>query len=299
MGSATLAPTGQPAPMQPGDYTPAGQSAVVTWNMKRLTPPSPLYVTVDDVLHLSYSSSQTNELVTVNYRLLRAADGRVVMGSDTIDGPITRQLKTADIPLAEGFLLSVSCQASVATTRGQTFVRLMLNPKALGAGQPGLMLMSDYVTTQMAPGWPNGRTLSPQEGPGYEYTLFPFSFLGLATETAVVPNNARWRIKAVFFAGQTDATAGTRNAGMSIVSGGSVVWDNYCPAGQAPSTLIAYYGTPVQVRDTSLLTSGWIAIPPDLTLLAGDQVQVRLAGALGSDGLVGPGLRVEEWLDNV
>src|SRR5579864_5722224 len=124
--ASIIRPPGQPAPYKDGDYTPAVQSQVVSWQLKRLPPPSAVYITVDDVLRAAAASSQANEVVTISYRWIRAADGKLDYGQFTIAPASDRSLKVQDQPLAEGFLLSVSCKAAVATTRGQTFVRLFL-----------------------------------------------------------------------------------------------------------------------------------------------------------------------------
>lgn len=299
MDSATLAPTGQPGPMQPGDYTPAAASSVVTWNMKRLTPPSPLYVTVDDVLHVSYGTSQANEFVTVNYRLLRASDGKIVMGSDAIDSPALPVLKTADIPLAEGFLLSVSCQATVATTRGQTFVRLFLNPKALGPNQPGLMLMADYVTTKMAPGYPNGRILAPTEGPGWAHAVTVSNPAAGFTWTATVPQNTRWRPLTVCATMTTDATPGARTEQLILTSGGPVIFQAAAVATQNPSTAVTYSAAELALAPSVAAFLNSFPMPPGVVLLPGSSIGVAAVGAGAGDAWTNIAVDVEEWLDNV
>jgi hypothetical protein len=300
--SATITlPSGQPAPQQPGEFTPAGKSSVVTWQVKRLAPPSPLYVTVDDVLLASAASSATNELVTISYRLLRASDATVVYGQFTLAPPSTRAVQQQVQQLAEGFLLSVSCQAKVATTRGQTFVRLMLNPKALGIGQPAQMLMADYVTTALAPGYPNGRVLAPTEGPGY-FVSYQLSSPAPGVEFQFnVPANVRWRIQSLHAILFTDAVAGNRFAELLVFQNGNGI--ARIPGSVAiPASATAHLtwgpGGSLQSDSSPYL---YMPLPTGLILntTSGSFFQSHTIGLDAGDEWLLPLLGVEEWLDNV
>lgn len=292
---STLVPSGQPGPMQPSDYTPAGQSKVVSWQLKRLAPPSTVYITVDDVLRATAASSQTNEVVTISYRWIRAADGVLDYGQFTITPPNTRAPVQQDQPMAEGFLLSVSCKAAVASTRGQTFVRLFLNPKALGTGQPGFMLMSDYVTTRMAPGHPNGRILAPTEGPPFP-NGFSFAVAAGAEVQMIVPNNARHRVKAITVTLTTSAQLGTRTPQLSIL--GTVL-----PAQgtQGPSTFGRYTWMIKGVVQSDALST-FVSALPDLYFTGnGVLTQIQtLTNNLQTGDVYNPvNVLVDEWLDNI
>lgn len=289
--------------MRPGDYTPAAQSQVVSWQLKRLPPPSSLYVTVDDALRVAAASSQANEVVTVSYRLLRAADGKIIYGQFTVAPASDRSIAVNEQPMAEGFLLSVSCKAAVATTRGQTFVRLFLNPKTLGAGQPGLMMMADYVTTRMAPGFPNGRALAPSEGPGNPLVLLITQPGAGADWAATVPSNARWKLRCGRAVLATDAVAANRYASLVIQA---------APGGLAIVYQVSDPGAPIVAGDNKTLSFGAASvpllagqplrvwnIPPGVLMLAGWSVASSTAGLDAGDQWSLVRIEVEEWLDNV
>jgi hypothetical protein len=302
MSSPITPPSGQPAPMKPGDFTPAGNARVVSWQVKRLAPPTAVYVQVDDVLRVAAASSQTNEVVTVSYRWLRAADGTVDYGQFTVAPAADRSIKITDQPMAEGFLLSVSCKAAIATTRGQTFVRLFLNPKALGAGQPGYMLMADYVTTAMAPGHPNGRILAPSEGPGTLRTVQ----LGLQPAgldwTVAVPLNARWRHIATLADLQTAGGGVARQVGINVNPAGAFVWTLFAPGTQAGGITTAYHlsaQSAIYTAATATMTTMLVPLPPELVLLAGGSISSQTTGILAGDQWFQINVLVEEWLDNV
>lgn len=297
---ALIIPSGQPGPLKPGEFVLAKPSRVVSWQLKRLAPPAALYVTPDDLLVASVASSQASEVVTVNYRLLRAMDGVVVAGQFTVTPASNRVAVVQTQHLTEGFLLSCSCQAKAATTRGQTFVRLFLGSGAYGAGSPSYMLMADYVTTAMAPAHPNGRQLSPVEGPGWLQSVAGQNFANTLLWRAFVPTNARWKVTSALSTVHTDATPGNRSLFISITDAGGAVWsataNEVIPAGSDWQYSIAGIFFPAQAAAPFEIAS---VIPPELLLLAGSEIEATgsFVGATDSFGV--PLLHVEEWLDNV
>lgn len=297
---AITTPSGQPLPKQPSDYTPAAKSRVVSWQLQRVTPPSPLYVSVDDKLVVGAASSQTNEVVTVNYRLLRAADGVIVPGQFTVKPAATRAITVQQQQLAEGFLLSVSVKAAVATTRGMTFVRAFLGAGPFGAGQPSYMLMADYVTTAMAPAHPNGRVLAPVEGPGLLYSVRAAHVPAGGNWLFTVPANARWRVQSIQSQLVTSAAVANRQVSLVMASPTDnivIIAGNVTQTASQTDFYIWADGVPY-LSDTRLTDTQ--PLPRSMTLLAGftvlSQVLNVQAADQWSDFAV---IFVEEWLDNV
>jgi hypothetical protein len=298
--SSPIVLPGQPAPLAPGEFTGSKPSNVVTWQTKRLTPPSPLYVTVDDVLRVGGASSQAGESVTVSYRLLRAADGAIVYGQDLLTLPSDRSITAMDIPMAEGFLISVSCKAAVATTRGQTFVRLFLNPKVLGAGQPGLMMMSDYVTNAMAPGYPGGRGISPIEGPGWSNSFATVVPLAGNDWSWPVPTNARWRIMGIVSQLTTVAAAPVRVPILAVKDGAG----NYVlfMEPNVGANAARAWSTSGAIGVPGSGVSGFVIswnLPRETILLPGWSISSATQNLAGADQWTAVRFIVEEWLDNV
>lgn len=297
---AITTPSGQPLPKQPSDYTPAAKSRVVSWQLKRVTPPSPLYVSVDDKLVVAAASSQTNEVITVNYRLLRAADGVIVPGQFTVTPAATRAITVQQQQLAEGFLLSVSVKAAVATTRGMTFVRAFLGAGPFGAGQPSYMLMADYVTTAMAPAHPNGRVLAPTEGPGNVYSVRAVHAPAGTQWSITVPANARWRVQSIQSQLVTSATVANRDVFLVISSFTDIVTIIPNNTTQLAGLSVFYCwadGVPFQgdsfSHDLQPLPRGIIVLP---NYVLTTNVNLMQAADQWSDFAV---TWVEEWLDNV
>lgn len=300
MSSTPRTPSGQPGPMQPSDYTPAAPSRVVSWQLKRVTPPSPLYVSVDDKLVVGAATSQTNEVVTVNYRLLRASDGVILPGQFTVKPANTRAVTIQQQQLAEGFLLSVSVKAAVATTRGMTFVRAFLGAGPFGAGQPSYMLMADYVTTAMAPAHPNGRVLAPSEGPGNLYSLRAAHVPAGAQWSITVPTNARWRLNSVQALLQTSAVVNNRVVRLIVAS----PTDNIIiiPSNVLEPASKGYfysYGAGCAYNfDT--ISDDLLPLPNNYILLPTFQLLSQVLNMDVADFWADfPVIFIEEWLDNV
>ena len=295
--STSIPPLGGPSPAE-DTFTVYSHKGNVRFLSRAVQPPSAVYVDVDDVLQVGCASSQTGEVVTVSYRLLRA-DGELIKGQFQLFPQNTRAVVTKQEPLAEGFLLSVSCRAAVATTRGQTFVRVFLTDPALGGGQPSYMLMADYVTTAMAPAHPNGRVLAPTEGPGWPHNFNPATpGVGL-NWSAQVPANARWAIKSCFFNFNTDGTAGNRDVGILILSGGTIVWEGFAIQTVGPTAATQYGAGRLTPWTTANPDAIQLALPPDVALLSFGQIGSVFTNNGPGDQFSGIGIQVEEWLDNV
>lgn len=264
--------------------------------------PNAMYVSPTDTLNVGAATSQGGETVTVNYRLW-LADRTIYNGQFTVSPLPTRVIKTASVPMQEGFLLSVSCKAAYATSRGQTFVRLFLGNAAFGAGQPSLMLMSDYVTTAMAPGFPNGRQLGPTEGPGWLHVLTLGSPpAGSALFWSMAPNQ-RLRIQSFYLVLTTSAAVINRYVTLTQNSAGSFVMSVNVENAQPASTVWAYtYANGMQYNAT-LTGSGYVyaPVPPNWQLsgTAFDELILTAINLGVGDQISNGAASVEEWIENV
>lgn len=290
-------PLGSP-PASADDFKIYSFQPNVRFLTRGVQPPSNVYVGVNDDIVCTCASSQTNETVTVSYRLLRF-DGQVVLGQFQVHPNNLRTVASHSEDLAEGFLLSVSCNAGVATTRGQTFVRIFLTDPALGGGQPSYMLMADYVTTAMAPGFPFGRVLAPTEGPGWIRTVTLANPPAGTDWLFNLPLNSRWR--PICFNGQLATSAGgvNRIVRLQVTSGGSFVWIASAQASQAPSQFVNYCGAQQQIPILADTSENPINLPVGLILVTAGVIasNTALIGVADQWSLLA--LEVEEWIDNV
>jgi hypothetical protein len=295
----------QAAKGTPSDKTPselARNSSRVTFAVLNVPPPAELYVDDDDALVVQAASSQTAEAVTVNVRLL-LPDGRLEDNQFIVRPANTRAVTRVVFPLSQGFMLSASAVAAVAFTRGQTFARIYLQRGASGSGQPGQSLFADYVTTQVAAAYPNGRLLSPTEGPGYVYTIAS-SVPGAGNDWSLgVPVNARWRIRAIQATLVTSAAVANRQVSIQVINAAGVSMKGGALTAQAASLTVSYTGmgiAPFVAANPGLQV---IPLPPDL-IINGQSgivhvIQSATLNLQGGDQWSAGIALVEEWLDSV
>jgi hypothetical protein len=276
-----------------------GQKPNVRFLSQAVQPPSQVYVESTDVLRVAAASSQANEALVISWRLL-LPNGDVVLNQAQMSVTSDRAINIHDEPLAEGFLLSVSCKAAAATTRGQTFARIFLTDPDLGAGQPSYMLMADYVTNRMAPAHPNGRVLAPTEGPGNPVLISISNPAANHDWSVTVPTNARWRVQSTLATLTTDGTAGSRLVELFVQPTGSLTsWEH--AQTQAPSSTVFWNLSP----GLAIGSSGanpyvfYVPLPTGLILLAGGVISSGTGFVGAADAWSNIRLFAEEWLDNV
>jgi hypothetical protein len=250
------------------------------------------------MIQVSVMSSFAAESVTVSYRLLRH-DGELVYGSFTVPVTFAYTTVTYSEGLAEGFLLSVSCRAVQANTRGITFARVSIVNQSQTAAFASYVLMSDYVTFVGSGAHPNGRVLSSLEGPG-NIRLIPVpSPAPSADWLTFQPNHTRWRLQGMTGTFTTSAAVGNRSIAILTASDATLNGSGYAnktvPA-NSPVNVIgscAFLPTPL----TSSIVS--VALPSDRAFLQNGFVQSSTSSMQAGDQWTGISISVEEWLDNV
>ena len=300
MSSTPTTPSGQPAALQAGEFQGSAPANIVTWQNKRLTPPSPLYVTVDDQINAAGASSIAGEVVTINYRLLRASDGKIVFGQFVLNLPTAYTVQRQMQALAEGFLLSTTVTASAAIARGQTYVRLFLNPATLGAGTPGFTLTADYTTQDGNPGHPFGRILQPTESTGAVVTT-TITTPGLGADwTYTFPNHTRSRLMSIHANLLTSATVANRAPIFEVKdASGKIPFAMTSSTVQAASLNVSYNISDAFVIQPPIGTQQQIPIPHNYHLGSSFTILTVTPGLQGGDQWSSIVMLTEQWLDNV
>jgi hypothetical protein len=161
------------------------------------------------------------------------------------------------------------------------------------------MLMSDYVTTAMAPAHPNGRQLAPTEGPGRVYAA-AFLNPGLGADwTLSPPANAKWRIISLLSSFVTSAGGPTRTPHLEIQTGGNPVYFSGPVGIQGGGTLFNYTWATGQPYEFDGVGTVAQPLPDFLVLPPGATISSLTTGIQGTDQWAGQNCLVEEWLDNV
>jgi hypothetical protein len=290
--------TGGTLAATPETFTFTRKPEGVGFLRRAVQPPSFVYVENEDDIAVACASSQSNETVTINYRLLRF-DGEIIEGQFAIRPASDRSVTSYSESLAEGFLLSVSARAAVATTRGQTFLRVFLTSPAFGGVLPSYMLFADYVTTQMAPAHPNGRVLSPVEGPGLVRAVGITQPIAGADFLLTVPSNARWKPRSFHGFFTTSAAVANRYVAVSFARTGISLFTGGADKVQAASVGCDYGGAGLTPNVSPIAAVGSFPIPPELIMLPGDTFSSFTANIQAADQWTFLALGVDEWLDNV
>jgi hypothetical protein len=283
-------------------FTPAGPSHDISFLIKNASTPSALYIERDDSLLMVAATSQVNEVVTYNLRVL-TPDGRINDMQFQQRPTNSRAPVTLVQVLAEGYLLSMSVNAAIATSRGQTFARAMITRSGTGVSGAAQSLFADYVTTFSTPGYPNGRIVSPTEGQGLVYGVTVGNPAAGVDWSVNVPLNTRWRVRSWVARLTCSAAAANRQPQAQVIQGGNSVWLGQPIANIVASAIvnIAAGGlTPI----VSVNANGYmLPLPPDL-LLTGNatfaqSLGTATTGIQAGDQWSAIQLLVEEWLDNV
>ncbi len=294
-------------------------SSLVTFATQNIQPPSPLYVTRDDILQTTVYNSLAGQTVAVRYRLLRVdVTGPLRTTRDPLTGRLTGgRITTTIIPgeliftpssdrlrndffanLPEGFLLNVSCFARSATTRrGQTFAMVSLRREAFPAGDSYFTLISDYTVAGSGLSWPGGLIRQSIEGRGFQRT---FTGTDPAAGTEVieqVPTNALWRLVAVRVQLTTSATVATRVVKVRIDPPGGVSYELPSAYDHPASTTQRYVFSTVPLNLVARDSVVNVPIPGDFLLPQTSIFRTVTTNLQIGDDWTPPALTVEEWLE--
>lgn len=320
MGSSViLPPQGQPKKGPDPSFKSATIPNLVSFGLDRISPPSSLYLQRDDQLFLSMESQRgAGDTVSFVWRILQAApdvagqpDAPAAAALGQAGGQITQTVKTqahqltgalrtnvqAVLPMAEGYLLSMSVTATNASGRGQTFAQAGIMRKGPLGTMIFLPLFSDYVTTLIVPGWPGGRAISPVEGPGQIASVQQANPGAGADWTFTVPNFARMRFQSFNAVLTASAAVANRQVNIIVDDGANIVWQHdvgtNITAGQTAS--ISGTGTNATVGLTT--TELFVVLPPGLVLTQAMRIRSATTGIQAGDQWSAIFFLVEEWLE--
>jgi hypothetical protein len=260
--------------------------------------PNALYVSPTDVLHVTAATSQTSEVVTVNYRLWLASRA-TLLGQFTVSPTNNRSIVTADQALQEGFLLSAACTAAVASRRGQTFVRLSLTNSALSAPDNVNMFLAEYVTVNETPGYPVGRLLSPVEGPGFFHQVSISNPAAGHDFSISAPNNTRWKILRVAATLTTSAVAANRQVQFRLITSAGISYAASPIVSQTASSTARHSAGPGVPLSAGIANAYQLSLPNDcyLTDDTGSALVSSTGNLQGADQWANIFVDVEEKLE--
>jgi hypothetical protein len=224
----------------------------------------------------------------------RAVSGSLVDFEGSLLPTADRLASQLTITLDAGALVSVVVSTSIATQRGQTFVRLAIVDSA---GNQRAILAQDYVTPGTALAWPGGRISSPTEGPGAIRSITGTDQSPGVDPVEVVPTNARWRLIGFFASLLTSTTVVGRRVQFVIYDGVTGVWTWGAPSDQTASTTRSYFIGPSGAEHDVRGISYSLPAPVNLILRPGVVMRMSTLNLQTGDDWRTPELLVEEWID--
>lgn len=319
MGSSVILPTpGQPKEGADPTFRTAATPNIVTFAFNGVDPPSNLYVQRDDTLIISAVSSIANEVVQFAWRLLlpvapQAGQPDAPSGaSPLISGPGGNNIvmDAQDLPLTatktqqfkviqgiEGYLIGMTASATLATTRGQTFARVIIRRNNQLGIAAEAALFADYVTNAFQALYPNGRFIHYTEGPGFIHSQ-QVANPGAGTDWILtVPANTRWQIISFDSTLTTSATVANRNVQVAIDDGANSVWAHDVAAAIPASTAATIVGTSTSAPTGVVTTIQSVTLPPNLILPAGFRIRSATQNLQATDQWSSIFFLVMEWLD--
>jgi hypothetical protein len=260
-------------------------------------PPAQHYLSPDDHLFLRVWNSAAGVTVSLRYRYLAPRAG-VLAGTITLTPSTDRAANFQRVPLAEGFLLSVTLATAAGTPkRGQTFCQVGIVRGGVLANEPAALLISDYLADTLLLAWPGGLLRSSVEGPGFLRSITGSDPAAGAEISETVPTNARWRLIGLTAQLFNDATVANRFAALVFDDGASIyaraTFDQATTTLQAPVHSWSMGGNP-SGGQTNMRT---MPLAQPNALLAGQRIRTATASLQAGDNWSAPVYLVEEWIE--
>lgn len=294
---AQTTPSGQPNPMQPGEYTPPAPANVVGFKVHDIDPPTSVYIQRDDQL-LVVATSQLTPTLTITARLWLAAEGRITTIQQTLNLTTKDFGVSLSIPLAEGYLLSVVVTDFSSTMPGQTLVTVYLNRgiASTSPAAPGAVLISDYLGGRSGASWPAGRIFKGGDGQGALTRVFPTA-PGAGADWSTSPGPQElWEVVSVTATLTTSATVANRNVQLIIDSGSPTpLFISTANAAIPASTTATFNASQINQTSTLITTTVFAALPPRNLLNNLDRIRTLTQNLQAGDQWSSIFLMVRNW----
>ncbi len=265
----------------------------------QLPPDTARWVTPDDNLFLNTRNSLAGVTIQVISRVWNPS-GDLIQSDFFVKPASDRSAQSFTQPLYYGYLATtiVYVTGPPFPQRGQTYAALYL-----GKGSPSTVLLQEglgagYLDAQHTITWPYSRFVNAAERPGVMQEIIVANPATGSEWSQTVPTGARWRIQGVRADLAASANAVTRNVGLRLDDGLTLMNAFTSPFNQTASTTFTYSwfpGAPVAVAPNTRLPN---TLSVDLWLKAGWRLQSETFNLQGNDAWSTINLMVEEVLEN-
>jgi hypothetical protein len=273
----------------------------------------PFLLSTADSILVTAASSQPNEVLTCTFQFYDATmslwfQDQIIITPDPVGSRVVisktyRVYDNQQISMAQNhsiYLTDLSIVCKVATTRGQTFVRVNLNRQGRGTFPTQCVILSDYVSQTVTACLRNSRHFTSIEGPGNITVLQPASpGVGLDINISM-PINTRWKILSFRAQFVTSAQVANRTTTLQVNQNFNI---GTYPANftQAASTTELYTWGP-GLGNLQVLTNTAASIPVGIIIAqigGGNSIRTTTAGIQTADQWSIINVLVEEWLEQV
>ena len=285
---------------QPSTYQPESTSPEVTFLLKGIPPPSPQYVTREDIGSITSFNSATGITVEVHGRLL-LPNGTVVPFVQSHTPNTDRSSKTDVFAIPEGFLLNLSVFLVAGTAkRGQCYVVVKLGRGQGTARIDHQVLLQGYVGTGVNQAWPGNTLQTPTEGPGWIHTIVGTQPAAGAEVTQVVPTGARWRIISFCLTLTSSVAVANRHPQAALLdASANLIW--FTPAFEqqvnSANNITWVFGTGANPFTSVDGAHHANLLPAYLLALAGYTLETGSTNLQAADQYAAPTISVEEWIE--
>jgi len=276
--------------------------ALPTFNITDIQPPTNVYVTTDDQLQVSGWNSAPAQQLIVSIRFLLST-GPTVLGQYSFALPSDRSYWSFEIPLTNGYMLSVTCDVMPTGTttaqRGQCYVQANVLRTGTPTTVANFTLFSDYVSADLSPSWPSYTNLSSVSGIGAIRSIVGTTPGAGNNLSESVPTNARWRWTAINFTLTTSGVAGNRQVLIFFNDAASNTFYVFVvPYVQTATQQVAYlFSALLGSSQTTPAGGALVSALPEVWTDSAWSFHTGILGLQAADTITLPAFAVQEWID--
>lgn len=321
MGGKPILPlAGQPSDSPKEPFHSNSVPNFVSFAFQGIGPPSQTYIQRDDRLHVKILNSVVGAVYQVNARLLLPlglslqpvtppsaggaagavpAGGLITVVQANFTPSSDRLANEFDVPLAEGYLLSVALgigPGSTTVRRGAAYATVGLQ-RGAGTGNRFTQLIADSPGSDLDLGWPGGPLRSSADGPGFIHSLQLANPAAGADFTFVAAAGQRLRVDSFQAQFAASATVATRNISIIVDDGANAVWTHDLAAGITASATDQIVATGTNAPTGVIATVQSVVLPPGLILAPGWRIRSSTANIQVGDQWSAIWFNVEEWIN--
>jgi hypothetical protein len=282
------------------EFAVRSATSSVGFNFEDVPPILGTYIGLDDQLLVSLADTLSNQLITLNLRILRP-DGIIVPMQFNIPRLGNRAFLTQRFQLVEGFLLSATATLSATMVAPQwAYITASIQRAPFGVANQYETLLAGYLNSTVGLSYPQGTYQRPADGAGVIVSLSQGAPAAGADLVITVPARARWRFISFQATLTTAAAVANRNVSITFDDGVNVFAEspsNFVQAASIVNTYNAFDSGQYENVPFDLVTLQ--PLPSNIFLAPGFRISTETAGIQAADQWSAAQFLAMEWLENL